>query len=260
MIARCLGSSSSGNCYLLQFSNDDKKYKTTIMIEAGFSHNEIKKRAITNGAIFMLSSLDAVLITHLHSDHAKGVQDYLKQYIDVYATEEVFNHYPSINDLTKHIIQPGNDYCIGEQLFIYTFNVEHDAPNSIGFIIYCKATDEKVLFINDCKYVQENLSSWPFDYVFIECNYEDVQMHTIYNQAVKAEDKLTVSQYKRVIDSHMSLVRCQKTLARLNLAQCKAIFLMHLSDRHANEYLMKTTIEDEFGVKTYVCQKNGGIK
>ena len=57
----------------------------------------------------------------------------------------------------------------------------------------------------------------------------------------------------------MSLAHCRDHLKKLNLSQCKAIFLMHLSDRHANENKFKETIFEATGINTYVCKKNGGI-
>lgn len=261
MKVKCLGSSSSGNCYLLQFSTPDGDYNEKIMIEAGFSWSEITKRATANNAITFLKNAKNVLITHNHLDHCLAVPELIKRSYKVYATKEVFEKKKIDSfDLYKKEIEPNKDYCIAPELFIYTFQVEHDAPNSIGFVIWCKATDERILFINDCKYVTENLSAWRFTYIFIECNYEDKQTYTLYNMAKKENDRVKLKQYERVINAHMGLANCKRTLLRLNLSCCKAIFLMHLSERHANEYLMKKTIKEETKIDTYVCQKNGGIK
>lgn len=262
MLVKCLGSSSSGNCYLMQFSTPTGTYKKTIMIEAGLPFNIIKKRAAQNNASEMLSNLNALLVTHNHYDHCIALPNILNYAIDTYATSEVFEKFMDKTkySFAKKVIEPGNDYCVENLLFLYPFPVEHDAPNSVGFIIYCQATDERILFINDCKYVKEDLSTYKFDYVFIECNYEDKQTRTLYSLAKQENDLVQLKQYERVINAHMGLATTKKILNKLNLTRCKAIFLMHLSDRHANEYLMKRIISASTKIPTLVCQKNGGIR
>jgi hypothetical protein len=58
----------------------------------------------------------------------------------------------------------------------------------------------------------------------------------------------------------MSLAGCIRSLKKLDLSRCIAIFLMHMSDGNANEYEMKTAVEAATGVRTLVCKKKGGIK
>ena len=257
MLTKCLGSSSSGNCYLLTFATPDGDYKTTIMIECGISKKEIMKRALINNANEDLINIKAILVTHNHSDHCCSLQSF-NGLSKVYASKEVLEKFNGL--LLKQEITANNDYCIAHDLFITTFNVEHDAPNSLGFIIFCKRTNERVLFINDCKYIKADLTKYKFDYIFIECNYLDKQVRTLYHQAQVNNDRLVMFQYKRVIDVHMSLAIFKKVIKNLNLEKCKAIFLMHLSDRHANEYLMKNEINEVAKCSVYVCQKGGGIK
>lgn len=257
MKVKCLGSSSMGNCYLMQFSNE-QGYKQTIMIEAGYSWSEIIKKLIVNDAAEMFYNTNACLVTHGHSDHAKGIKQATFNGLDVYATRETHEQHGTLP--RGKIIKDQDMTCIAPELYVYSFKVEHDYPNSLGFIIKCKATDETVLFINDCKYYKQDLSAFKFDYVFMECNYEDKYTYTIYNKAKKEGDKIRMAQYERVIDSHMALTTTKKNLQKLDLSKTKAIFLMHLSDRNANEYKMKNEIQKLTGKTTLVCQRNGGIK
>ena len=159
-----------------------------------------------------------------------------------------------------HDILLEKDICVAPSLFIYAFEVEHDIEESVGFVIYCQATNERVLFINDCKYTKADLSTFEFDYIFIECNHTAKIVYTLYNKAIKENDVAMIKRYNRLINAHMSERGTIKTLEKLNLSKCKAIFLMHLSDGHANEYEIKNIIKKEFEIPTFVCQKNGGIK
>lgn len=262
MKLKCLGSSSAGNCYLLQFSAEN--YNQVIMVEAGYNWKEILRLVGINNAFDMLWNTKACLITHGHSDHAKGIKQLTFNDIPVYASEEVHKQYETT--LRGKILKAGETKCIAPDIFVYPFKVEHDYPNSLGFIIKCSRTNETILFVNDCKYYEADLSKFKFDYIFMECNYIDKQTRTIYHEALKAGDQVVVKQYERVINSHMSLATTTKNIAKLNLTNTKAIFLMHLSDRNANEYKMKLAIEKETirkcGIKkqVFVCQRNGGVK
>lgn len=258
MIAKCLGSSSKGNCYLLQFIKND--YKQSIMIECGLTYHDMIDRSITTGAIEILRDTKSCLITHGHSDHCKSVNSLAEHGLKIFAPGDVIELIKNRNSSIKNIIKDGDTFVVAPNINVFAFKVEHDAPESLGFIIQCTKTNELILFINDCKYFKADLSPYHFDYVFIECNYDDKITRTLYSKAQKEDDTLEMAKYKRVIDSHMSFCICKKTLKKLSLDKCKAIFLMHLSDNHANEYKFKNDIAKKTGIKTLVCQKIGGIK
>ena len=59
-----LGSSSKGNCYILQSSNG-----SCLVLEAGVSIKEVKK-----AVKFRLDKICGVLVTHEHGDHAEYVK------------------------------------------------------------------------------------------------------------------------------------------------------------------------------------------
>ena len=244
----------------MQFSNEQTNYKKSIIVECGFDWKEIIKRAYAQDCSDMLISASACLITHGHQDHCKCAKAILNSGKDIFATEET-KEASRIEISGNGTIKPFETFCIAPKLYGYPFKVEHDFPNSLGFIIQCQETDETILFVNDCKYFKEDLSNYYFDYIFIECNYIDKFTRTIYEKAVKENDKVKMSQYKRVIDSHMGLERTKKILSSLKMNRCKGIFLMHLSDRNANEYKMKNEIKYLFPrIPVLVCQRNGGVK
>ena len=76
----------------------------------------------------------------------------------------------------------------------------------------------------------------------------------------RKENNIKIKQHERNINAHMSLHGTLLGLQKLNLRYCKMICLMHLSDRYANEFLMKNEVMKQTGVRTYVCLRNGGIK
>jgi phosphoribosyl 1,2-cyclic phosphodiesterase len=59
-----LGSGSRGNCCAVEYDG------TVVLIDAGFSHREIERRAESTG--LALGSVSAIVLTHEHGDHARG--------------------------------------------------------------------------------------------------------------------------------------------------------------------------------------------
>lgn len=238
-----LASSSSGNCYYVQFDNS-----ASLLLEAGLSLKEIKKKLLTYGKT--LNDVDAVLITHNHKDHSKSALELsTKAFKEVYGNSYVANE--------KNTLEPLKPRYLTSKILVIPFLVEHDAESSFGYLI--TAENERLLFVNDCKYFKADLSDIPLDIVMIECNFKAEIVHTLYNQSKKQNDYQLIKRYERLLNAHLSERNCLKILKNLNLKQCKSIFLMHLSDAHSNEFEFKNLIEKELSIQTFVCKKNGGF-
>lgn len=262
MRAYCLGSSSSGNAFILDFDIDGKS--TKILIEAGFPLSYIYQKCAENG--IRLSEVVGCLITHSHQDHCKSARELQRLNIPLFASK------PTLEAISckGNVIEPKQKFRVANGLFGMCFNVEHDVEGSVGFII--KSATECVIFIIDHKRFTTNISHFKPDYVFIECNYDHKVVYPQYHELQKHKEDLgyeddemrevnaKIKQMERNINSHASLRGTEKGLAKMDLSRCKGIFLTHLSDRYANEYKMKNEIQALFGIKTYVCKKFGGIK
>lgn len=265
MKAYCLASSSEGNAFVFQFDIEGRLHN--ILVECGLPYSTILHKL--NEVQIKLSDIEACLITHHHSDHSKSASKLIERGIPVFASKGTLETLK----LKGNVIYPKEKFRVLNGLFGMCFPVEHDAVDSMGFII--KTATECVIFINDNKKWNTNLFAIKPDYVFIECNYDH---HVVYPQItalekekeelipVPANEELIkevntkLKQLDRNVHNHMSLRGCIKGLHKLNLSRCKAIVLMHLSDRYANEYRMKNEIKAEFGIRTYVAGRRGGIK
>lgn len=232
------------------------------MVECGIPLKDIYKRC--NEYSIDLSTIKACLITHAHGDHCKAAYNLYKIGIPLFASIFTLNALGvegnNMENLKPQTICPG--------IKAMPFEVEHDIEGAVGFVI--KTSTETVIFVNDHKRWNANLSNFKPDYIFIECNYDhkmvyaqvydlNKQKKTADAQALK-EINIKLSQHERNINAHCSLKGTIKGLQKLNLKNTKCIFLMHLSDRYANEYRMKQEVQMITGVKTLVCGKNGGIK
>ena len=262
MKAYCLASSSSGNCFVLEFDINGRP--TRIMVECGLPMSDIYSK-LTEINI-ELSSIDACLITHAHSDHSKSAPRMNKLGVKLFAHKATFEHL----NIIGHNLIVGEVNKIARGIAVMPFEVEHDINGAVGYVI--KSPTECVIFIIDHKRFNENLKNFKPDYVFIECNFDDKMVYAQLNETtrvlndsdIQGNDRREVqnkkSQLERNINAHCSLRGTIKGLGKMNLRRCKTIFLTHLSDRYANEYKMKTAIQEIFHIPTYVCKKGGGIK
>ena len=127
-----LYSGSSGNSLYLQSD------KTKVLIDCGMSSKKIEEalKSIEVDA----SSIDAILITHEHSDHVKGLATFSSKFnIPVFSTLETFDNMEKItskiatNNLNYFKID--EKFSIGD-LEILPFSIPHDAANPCGFNIF----------------------------------------------------------------------------------------------------------------------------
>ena len=242
-----LASSSSGNCYWIELERSSG-IPVKLMVEAGIPYREIVSKSLKEK--LKLADLDAVLITHGHRDHCVSAKALADRGMRVYGNQFVCSSF-------REQLYPDTLKVIAPDTYVVPFKVEHDAPDSFGYVIFTDT--EKILFVADNKFWKADLSSQAFDYIIIEANYDGQVMHFAIESARESCDEAKEEQYRRVISSHLSLKNCEKQLLKLNLSKCKAIFLIHLSDRHSNENLFKSTIQDSTHVQTFVCKKNGGM-
>lgn len=254
----CLASSSSGNAFIFEIGD------TAILIECGIPLKEIYAKC--NNAKIDFSKIKACLITHAHNDHCKSAKDIERLNIPIYASNDTLQAI-KCKGIVLNNEQP---ITIAKGVAVMPFYVNHDIDGAMGFIIKSKETT--IIFINDSKSWNADLRNFKPQYVFIECNFDDKIVYAQLNELKKEiqnvvlgekdykEEHIQIAQHERNVKAHQSLRTCINGLRKLNLSQCRCIFLMHLSDRYANEYKFKNTIQQEFGIKTLVCGKKGGIK
>ncbi len=141
-----LFSSSSGNCTYLTDG------EVNILIDAGVS----AKRIVTalNDNSIDIKSIDAILITHEHSDHTAGVDVLSRRYkIPVYANQKTFLNMNMSNETEKtaKIIITNTDFNIGD-IKITAFNTPHDTPEPVGFVFEILTNGKKLGYASDWAY------------------------------------------------------------------------------------------------------------
>ena len=127
-----LYSGSTGNSLFVETPN------TKILIDAGESAKKIVS-ALSNICVD-IENIDAILVTHEHSDHVKGLGTLSKKYnIPVYANNGTWQAMPvqssKIENSNKRLFNSNKLFSVGE-LKIFPFSIPHDAAEPCGFNIY----------------------------------------------------------------------------------------------------------------------------
>lgn len=96
-----LGSSSSGNCYILDNGNE------ALIIEAGIRFQEVKK-----ALDFNLRKVVGCVVTHAHNDHAKYIKAMVDSGFHTLALREVWTA-KGVWDSRSLVVKEGKGYKMG---------------------------------------------------------------------------------------------------------------------------------------------------
>ena len=123
-----LGSGSSGNALVVESGT------RRLMVDAGFSCRELEKRLKL--AELQPDGLDALILTHEHSDHCRGASLLARRYgLEVYATEGTLEKLaPVFKGVTTHRISSGSILDLGK-FQVEPFAIPHDAAEPVGLVI-----------------------------------------------------------------------------------------------------------------------------
>ncbi len=232
MVLKVLGSSSSGNCYILENKQE------ALIIEAGVKFIDVKK-----ALDFDIRKVVGCLITHQHNDHAKYIKNMVDSGFLTLALPEVWTA-KGVSDSRALCIESGKGYRFGG-FKVLPFTACHDVP-CVGYLIEHKETG-RIMFLTDscmCEYVFPGLN-----HVMIECNYSDEKLI----EAINAGRTLP-SQRDRLMTSHMELDTCKEFLRANDLSKVSNIILLHLSDNNSDEGRFVKEIERLTGKMVYAAR------
>jgi phosphoribosyl 1,2-cyclic phosphodiesterase len=146
-----LASGSSGNATLLATEN------TRILVDAGLSMKELRRRLAAIGED--LATIDAILITHEHSDHVAGLP-VLARSRDVRAAMYLTHLAAPAIDWGEtepprlEPFQAGASFQIGD-IHVQSFSIPHDARDTVGFCFIAQGVYIGV--VTDLGYIPENV-------------------------------------------------------------------------------------------------------
>jgi phosphoribosyl 1,2-cyclic phosphodiesterase len=238
MKLKVLGSSSSGNCYILENDNE------ALILEAGIKLAEVK-RALN----FNLKKIVGCLLSHEHGDHSKYMNEFLNDAIPVWASEGTIHNTEIKGFRLPLILTAGHLLKIGN-FQIIPFETKHDAAEPVGFFINHEETGN-ILFATDTYYLPNRFAG--LNNILLECNYRmDILEKNMQN------GRISVAQRNRTLQSHLSYETCLKTLLGNDLKAVNNIVLIHLSNDNSHEKDFVNGIQQETG-KTTLAAKPGMI-
>lgn len=162
-----LASSSSGNATLVRSES------ATILVDAGLSARQLTER-LSQCHIYP-SEIDAILITHEHSDHVKGLPQWCKQH----KTPVFCNRHTSTLLREKmplhqawHLFETGSSFSL-KGLSVQSFSIPHDAVDPVGFVLREKKFSFG--FVTDLGYATRLVidSLQHLDGLLLESNYDE---------------------------------------------------------------------------------------
>lgn len=234
MVLKVLGSSSQGNCYILE--NDSE----ALILEAGVKFSEVK-----HALGFNVAKVVGCLITHEHNDHAAYVSEVLKAAIPVYASEGTIRNLTIKGDRLPLPCEAGNLLRLGG-FRIIPFDTKHDSAEPLGFFIDHVETG-RVLFATDTCYLPCTFVG--LNNVLIEANYDD----DILERNIAA-GRIPALVRNRTIQSHFSLRHCIEALQANDISAVNNIVLIHLSDGNSNAPAFVEAVREATGKSIHVAE------
>lgn len=229
-----LYSGSSGNSLFIESEN------TKVLIDCGVSCKKVEE------ALALLdvdpTSIDAVLVTHEHSDHVKGLGTFSKKFgVPIYANAETLDGMEAqtskINPDIIHKFKVRDKFCIGDLEF-KSFSISHDAANPCGFNVFKDnkkisiATDIGTMDTKTIKNLEDSI------FILLEANYDpNILKYSPYPYLLK----------RRIAGptGHLPNEDAGKTISHLMNSGLQSAMLGHLSKENNFPELAYKTVAEE---------------
>ncbi len=235
-----LYSGSSGNSLFIETPN------TKILIDAGESAKKIE--TALNSINVDVKDIDAILVTHEHVDHIKGIPTLYKKFkVPIYANRETWDAMPEVaskvENENQNLFLINENFDIGD-LKILPFSIPHDAANPCGFNIYYE--NQKISVATDLGHIDSKIikSLESSSFILLEANYDP--------------NILKCSRYPYLLkqriagpNGHLSNEAAGKAISYLMNSGLKNVMLGHLSKENNFPELAYKTVVDELFLNNF---------
>lgn len=235
MIEFCsLSSGSSGNAIFLEYNG------TTVLIDCGISCKRICDLLLEIGK--NPENISAILVTHEHSDHIKGISVLTRKYnIPVFSAKNTFDNMPETNCVSKdlqHFVASGNEFSIGN-IDVLPFSIPHDAAMPFGYSFLLG--NKKVSVATDMGKIDSEVAMHlkGSDLILLESNHDvDMLKNGPYPYFLK----------RRILSENGHLSNEQSAKLALSLARTgtKHFLFGHLSDTNNTPDIVLNTMLSSF--------------
>ena len=229
-----LGSGSRGNAALIEGG------RSSLLLDCGFSARETVARLERHDRHH--SRLSAILITHEHNDHCRGVASCARRFgVPVWMTAGTWSALKGQFDgeADIHIINPHEKFAVGD-IEVQPFPVPHDAREPCQFVF--SDGDSRFGFLTDIgsitAHVEEMLSDC--DALVLECNHDARMLRDgPYPPSLKA----------RIAGEHGHLdnAAASELLARVVSSRLRYVAAAHLSETNNTPALAQAALARAIG-------------
>lgn len=227
-----LSSGSTGNATVIQ--NQD----ATVMIDVGLSCKQteqlLEKQDLSG------KQIDAILVTHEHSDHIKGLGTFSRKHnVPIYANENTWSalekHVGEIAEENRIVMQTGEARDFGD-MRVESYGISHDAAEPVGYKFYEGET--KLSVTTDLGYMSDKVRNEIIDsdVLVLESNH-DTEM-------------LRVGRYpwnikRRILGDlgHLSNDAAGEALCEIATGNTCRVYLAHVSRDHNMMDLARMTVK-----------------
>ena len=233
MIGYCpLASGSKGNSIFVGGA------EAKVLIDVGLSYRQLVLRLDEIG--MKPSQIDAILITHDHTDHIRGLQTLTSRHaIPIFANSDTAKGILDTLDTSPQfkIFSTGEMFEFGG-LEILPFSIQHDTLDPVAFTI--KMEGIKCGFCADIGFASSQVIAHlkGCHYLYLEANHEPSMVHAcarhyLYKQRVLSRQ------------GHLSNKECADLIGEIYHEDLRHIHLAHLSSECNSEERALTTIREK---------------
>lgn len=232
----CLGSGSRGNAWLVEAGS------TRALVDCGFSARETARRLERLGV--EAASVDAVLLTHEHSDHARGVAGFAARYgCEVWLTHGARVMLEAMDGAPRRVreIDSHTAFALGD-MEIAPVAVPHDAREPVQFVFGDGRA--RLGILTDAGHVTAHMEAMfaSCDALAVECNHDvDLLRQGAYPPALKAR---ILGRY-----GHLDNAMARDFLAKVASARLQHVVAAHLSEENNRPELARQALASALGCK-----------
>lgn len=199
---KCLGSRSSGNCYLLDYK------EKTLILECGIKISEIKKALDWD-----LRRISGVCCSHVHSDHSKSVKDFRNIGVPMFLPYETEIKKPQKMQMGDFSVTALPMLDKEMQTWQHTNGDGTECP-CYAFLI--EADGQRIFYVTDTKLCVWNLRKMKLTHMMIGLNYE--------------QDMLDSEEYKTYhkLTGHLGLETVKNIVEANRTDDLASVILCHL--------------------------------
>ncbi|MFC4810112.1 MBL fold metallo-hydrolase [Paenibacillus sp. GCM10023250] len=228
-----LGSGSTGNATIVRGQD------ATVLVDAGLSVRRLEELMREQGVAG--HEIDAVVVTHEHSDHIKGLGAFARKFnVPIYANEATWGalerHVGQIGSEQRVVVETGECVNFGT-LRATSYAISHDAAEPVGYVF--EEDGLKLSLATDLGYVSDKVRRMieDSDVLVLESNH-DVNMLRMgrYPWNIK----------RRILSDvgHLSNEAAGEALCQLMTDRTKRVYLAHLSLDHNLIDLARMTVNE----------------